>query len=279
MKKIHQVIGLSCCLAFFSLPLFAQAPIIDESSALSWEDERALNEAASSKTEHFESAHSDDSKPLVGEEKGGAELSLLNKMHHLQQELQELRGQLEVQAHQIKVLEQQLESGAPLPKSSAELEPKSASASRPNYAENRATTIQKTSSNASHSNPAEEQISYLAAYDLVKNKHFVEGLAAMEKFVERYPQGSLTANAEYWLGELYLLRNDGTQAMAHFERILTEFSSSAKAPAAALKMGYVLASLGKENEAKTYLEQVVKNYPETTTAQLAATKLSALGFR
>lgn len=127
------------------------------------------------------------------------------------------------------------------------------------------------------SNPADEQISYLAAYELVKNKRFDDALVAMQAFVTQYPQGGYTANAQYWLGELYMVKNNYPKAIDHFEIVLKQFPSSSKAAACTLKIGYALAASGKDNEARLRLQQVLKNYPDTPTAQLAATKLESLG--
>ncbi|MBY0378010.1 MAG: tol-pal system protein YbgF, partial [Gammaproteobacteria bacterium] len=126
-------------------------------------------------------------------------------------------------------------------------------------------------------NPADEQISYLAAYELVKNKHFDDALTAMQTFITQHPHGGYTANAQYWLGELYLVKHDYPKAIEHFELVLKQFPSSSKAAASTLKIGYALAAAGKDNEARARLQQVLKTYPDTPTAQLATIKLESLG--
>ena len=136
---------------------------------------------------------------------------------------------------------------------------------------------QPVSNNAAHTNPADEQISYLAAYELVKNKKFDEALIAMQTFVTQHPQGGYTANAQYWLGELYMVKKNYPEAIEHFEVVLQQFPSSSKSAASLLKIGYALAASGKKQDAIIRLQQVVKNYPDTNTAQLAKTKLGSLG--
>jgi tol-pal system protein YbgF len=127
------------------------------------------------------------------------------------------------------------------------------------------------------SNPADEQISYLAAYELVKNKKYDDALSAMQNFVAKYPQGGYTANAHYWLGELYMVKKDYSEAIKHFDIVLEQFPSSSKCSASMLKIGYALAASGKTTDARTKLLEVLKKYPDTSTAELASTKLQSLG--
>lgn len=125
-------------------------------------------------------------------------------------------------------------------------------------------------------NPADEQISYMAAYELIKNKHYDDATNAMQAFVQKYPNGGYTANAEYWLGELYLVKKEYPKAIEHFDVVLKKFPSSSKSAASMLKSGYAYASSGNNSEAKQRLQQVVKTYPGTPTAQLASSKLKSL---
>lgn len=74
-----------------------------------------------------------------------------------------------------------------------------------------------------------------------------------------------------------MVKNNYPRAIEHFETVLKQFPSSSKAAASTLKIGYALAASGKENEARLRLQQVLKNYPDTPTAQLATTKLESLG--
>lgn len=221
---------------------------------------------------------------------------LIDKVHSLQQEIQELRGQLEVQAHDLKLLQQQqvafykdLDSrlGAS-PNKSAQSKPPTdmtLGSKMPTPVINTSNTQIKPTKAAltqpkvipvSRMNPADEQISYLAAYELVKNKKYDEAINAMQTFVQKYPKGGYTANAQYWLGELFLVKKEYPKAIEHFEVVLTQFPSSSKSAASMLKAGYSYAASGNSQEAKKRLQQVVKMYPDTPTAQLAQTKLESI---
>ncbi|MDP1603054.1 MAG: tol-pal system protein YbgF [Legionella sp.] len=289
---------------FFSalLPLyaFAQAPVVDDSENFAILDEQqAAHEQPVAKTQlDYGDTEEEIALAQDNDMDNRDSADLLNKLKGMQQEIQELRGQLEVQTHELKALqEQQLSFYTDIdsrlretpakglqasPHTELTIEPEATTATNTvakplappqSQAINTVTTPINT---PSRSNPADEQISYLAAYDLVKNKRYDDALSAMQTFVLRYPQGGYTANAQYWLGELYMVKKDYTLAIEHFEIVLKHFSSSSKAAACSLKIGYALAASGKKAEAIQRLQQVLKNYPDTPTAQLAATKLKTL---
>ncbi|KTD58761.1 outer membrane protein [Legionella sainthelensi] len=224
---------------------------------------------------------------------------LIDKVQSLQQEIQELRGQLEVQAHDLKLLQQQqvafykdldarlsgnssskLTSSKPpinLDVGSKESISK-AKTSIPAEKTEAKTTMATTpvSVPMSRANPADEQISYLAAYELIKNKRYDDAITAMNVFVQKYPRGGYTANAQYWLGELYLVKKDYSKSIEHFNTVLQQFPTSSKSAASMLKVGYAYAEQGNKPEAKKFLQQVVRAYPNTPTAQLASSKLRTI---
>ncbi|KTD25601.1 MULTISPECIES: tol-pal system protein YbgF [Legionella] len=313
MIKLHRLLLSLCITCVFPLQGFAEAPVVDDSENFAiLDDQQAAVEQPVAKAQLDEYTDTGDEVALAHDNHDSDHTNdnaeLLNKLQGLQQDIQELRGQLEVQAHDLKSLQQQqlafykdldarLRPDATKPIQSAQstpmeqpqeltLGPKVAAAATP--AVPAVSSTQPASQpqekqitagvvNSSHSNPANEQISYLAAYELVKNKRFDDALVAMQAFIAQYPQGGYTANAQYWLGELYMVKNNYPKAIDHFETVLKQFPSSSKAAASTLKIGYALAASGKEREARLRLQQVLKNYPDTPTAQLAATKLESLG--
>lgn len=222
---------------------------------------------------------------------------LIDKIQSLQQEVQELRGQLEVQAHDLKLLQQQqiafykdLDSrlgntGAKSAQSNAPTDI-SIGAKAPTaqivapvaipLKTNSSKIVTPVTGPVSRINPADEQISYMAAYELVKDRRYDAAEKAMHTFVQKYPNGGYTANAQYWLGELYMVKKDYANAIEHFNVVLTQFTSSPKTAASMLKIGYAYTATGDKQEAKRVLQQVIQKFPDTTSAKLAATKLETI---
>lgn len=203
----HLLIATIFCISLMPFNAFCVAEVVDDSENYALLDE---HQAAQDSPDVQNNTTYDDEPALAKENSEPATTNssaLLDKIHGLQQEIQELRGQIEVQAHDLKLLqEQQLafykdldarltSKGvvAPVPKTDLDIgsqtPPPSASLSSP-------PPLQHVI-NGGRVNPAEEQISYLAAYELIKNKHFDEALPAMQQFVLKYPHGGYTANAQY----------------------------------------------------------------------------------
>lgn len=298
---------------FFPFSAYAEAPVVDDSENFALLDEpQAVVEQPAAKYPSDEMSDPDEEQPLandnVAPRSSSENAMLLAKVQGLQQEVQELRGQLEVQAHDLKLLQQQQltfykDIDARLQRSSSAVattkkEPAADLALAPSkpvpaptptptklapepareisMEKSKTPTPTPAASPAGRTNPADEQISYMAAYELIKNKKYDDALSSMDAFVVKYPQGGYTANAQYWLGELYMVKHDYSQAIDHFDTVLRKFPSSSKAAASMLKIGYALAASGKTEEARKKLQQVVKTYPDTSTAQLASAKLETL---
>ena len=295
MSHPHRLLIAACFACLLPFNVFSEAPVVDDSEnfALLDEQQAAYEQPVVNRNRHAsdngeESALANDTMETSSNNSNSKNAVLLDKIQGLQQEVQELRGQLEVQAHDLKLLQQQqltfykdLDSRIRHdPAKTAQNESVAdVSIGQKDSPQNIAADKLQTQpiiNKAIRTNPADEQISYLAAYELVKNKKFDDALTAMQTFVTQYPQGGYTANAQYWLGELYMVKKSYPDAITHFEVVLQQFPSSSKSAASLLKIGYALAASGKKQDAIARLQQVVKNYPDTNTAQLAKTKLESL---
>lgn len=298
MSHPHRLLIAACFACLLPFNVFSEAPVVDDSEnfALLDEQQAAYEQPVVNRNRHAsdngeESALANDTMETSSNNSNNSSSKnavLLDKIQGLQQEVQELRGQLEVQAHDLKLLQQQqltfykdLDSRIRHdPAKTAQNESVAdVSIGQKDSPQNIAADKLQTQpiiNKAIRTNPADEQISYLAAYELVKNKKFDDALTAMQTFVTQYPQGGYTANAQYWLGELYMVKKSYPDAITHFEVVLQQFPSSSKSAASLLKIGYALAASGKKQDAIARLQQVVKNYPDTNTAQLAKAKLESL---
>jgi len=285
-------------LTCFSTQVMADAPVVDDS-----ENFALLEEQIQVADEELPVAHdsytirADDSEATfvrdVAQNTTTSNTDLINKIQSLQREIQDLRGQVEVQAHELNDLKQQQLSfyqdidtrlnqhttvaSAEKPQTAATQENTETpfAATKPTLTQ-AATDIQSPPTSA-RLNPADEQISYLAAYDLIKQKKFPQASLAMQQFLSKYPRGGYSANAHYWLGELYLVNKDYANAITQFDSVIQNFKSSSKYAPSRLKMGYALADTGRTSEAKQQLLAVINHYPDTSTARLAHAKLEALG--
>ena len=121
-----------------------------------------------------------------------------------------------------------------------------------------------------------EQASYDAAFNALKSSDYARAIAGFRNFVSTYPSSPLASNAQYWLGEAYYVNREYPNAVTAFQRVITEWPDSRKAPDALVKVGFTQAALGKTAEARDTLENVQKRYPGTEAAALAADRLKRM---
>jgi tol-pal system protein YbgF len=114
---------------------------------------------------------------------------------------------------------------------------------------------------------------YRAAVDLVKAGSYVDALAALRAFLQRYPRHDYADNAQYWIGEVFYARKDYVRALAEFRRVVEVYPRGNKVPDALLKVGYCYQAIGQGEKARAVLEQVVNLYPRSEPAALAARRL------
>lgn len=129
---------------------------------------------------------------------------------------------------------------------------------------------------AAPDNPAAETAAYNEAFAALKDGRYAESARGFKAFIDRYPNGELTGNAYYWLGESYYVTQNYQIAEQSFQSLLKRYPDSQKAPDALLKVGYSQYELKQWDAAEITLNQVVQMYPDTTVARLAQGRLRAL---
>jgi tol-pal system protein YbgF len=123
---------------------------------------------------------------------------------------------------------------------------------------------------------AAETTTYNAAFAALKDGRYAESARGFQGFIDQYPNGELTGNAYYWLGESYYVTQNYKIAEQSFRTLLKRYPDNQKAPDALLKIGYSQYELKEWDQAEATLNQVVQTYPDTTVARLAQGRLRAL---
>ena len=117
------------------------------------------------------------------------------------------------------------------------------------------------------------QDAYQKAFDLVQAHQNDQAIAAFEAFSTQYANDPLRANAQYWLGELYLKANKADKAEKALLAVVNDYPKSSKRADALYKLGLVNARQGHVDDAQKRLQQVIKEYPKSSAAGLAETFL------
>lgn len=226
---------------------------------------------------------------------------LVNTVTQLQQQVRDLEGRLEVQAHQIDQLTQaqkniylQLEAKSPAdtainaaaanlttvtvntatPKTMTKAEGVSvkpvASTATPAAATGTTTAAAVATTN---NNDNDQKALYDRAYKAITQQQYSDASIEMNSYLTQYPNGFYAANAHYWLGEIGLVSGDLNSAQTHFQAVVTQFPNTPKVSDAQLKLGYIYYQQGKWALARQTLKSLVQQYPNTSAATLATQRL------
>lgn len=107
---------------------------------------------------------------------------------------------------------------------------------------------------------------YNLAIGLMNKAQYAEAEASFKQFIKGYPRDKLLGNAYYWLGETFYVREDYVQAADQFRQGFETMPEGVKAPDNLLKLAMSLAKLNKRREACVVLQQIqikYKNGPDT----------------
>jgi tol-pal system protein YbgF len=121
-----------------------------------------------------------------------------------------------------------------------------------------------------------DQQSYQAAFDMISARKYDEAGRAFTTFLAQYPTSPLADNAQYWLAETHYVRGQYREALPAFRKVIESYPQSAKLPDALLKVGYCQDELGDRAAARTSLQEVMRQFPDTTSARLASQRLDRL---
>ena len=122
--------------------------------------------------------------------------------------------------------------------------------------------------------PEAAKIAYKAAYALIRKRQFDASVVALLAFVKNFPQSDLVGNAYYWLGEVYMVQGDASLAVVSFEYVISKFPQHRKIPDALYKAGVAYQNTGNVDKANQLLQRVLAEYPESSAARLALEKVN-----
>ena len=129
---------------------------------------------------------------------------------------------------------------------------------------------------AAVANEADMQQLYNNAYqDLVKGQYAL-AREGFNEFLRRFPNTTLSDNAQYWIGESYYAEKSFSRAAAEFAAVGERFPQGDKVVAAQLKQAYALVEIGQISKAKRLLQDIIQQQSNSPEASLARAKLNTL---
>jgi len=220
-------------------------------------------------------------------------VEMLARLDNLQSELQILRGEIELHAHELEEIKQRQrdlyvdidrrllllersspEAGAALTSPAAKVGDSGKSADT-----TKATAVAPAATAVSATDFEGEQKAYQSAFDLLRDLRYDQAVAAFKSFLKQYPNGRYAHIAQYWIGEANYAQRNFKQAITDYQTLIDKYPNSPKLAEAMLKIGYSHYELKNMKQAETTLKSLVKNYPGTTEAGQAENLLQKIRLK
>jgi len=205
---------------------------------------------------------------------------ILLQLQRLQQEVRQLRGELEVQGHALEARSGRQRDPYP------DLGPPPAGETAPiseepmevpaEPAEPPGVTGAVLAPAVAEADPSQEQAQYQKALGLLTERHYEESVAAFRAFLASYPTGRYADLAQYWLAEAHYVIREFEPALREYSKLLSSYPQSLKVPGAMLKLGYIHYELRQWRQARDQLRQLDEQYPRSTEARLAQRRLEQM---
>ncbi len=224
-------------------------------------------------------------EPVNGESLRQAQGELLPQIGQLRQETQALRGLMEELSYQLGQmssdqktryldLDQRLGELVRIQKEAVAAVPAQGS-----------TTVSDppqgaTAGNAVASPPVTPEVSdqdaYNAAFQLIRERQFEEALAAMESFIEVYPNSDLVLDARFWRGQVFDVLGRDEEAIEAFKSITLAAPEYRRILQVKVKLGKLLLKNQDVMNGRKILQEVITQAPESVEAGLASRELEKI---
>ncbi|MCE5251202.1 tol-pal system protein YbgF [bacterium] len=137
-------------------------------------------------------------------------------------------------------------------------------------------TVSQLPSTPSQVKPDPEKL-YESALSDIENNNYALAESRFMSFLLQFPDHTLAANAQYWLGEAAYAQKKFDIAIKEFQKVVDQYPKSSKARASLLKIGFTQIEKGDSKTGQETLKKVIKLYKNSDEASLAREKLNEIG--
>jgi tol-pal system protein YbgF len=117
---------------------------------------------------------------------------------------------------------------------------------------------------------------YDTAYADFASGQWAMAITGFEVFIKSFPRSEQADQAQYYIGEAYLIDGKFEQAVAAYDRVVGNYPTGDQVPLALYKRGIALLQLKQTDRARDSWETCVKKYPESDASRLAKQGLDRL---
>ena len=115
----------------------------------------------------------------------------------------------------------------------------------------------------------EEKELFKSALILFEESRFAEALEIFSQIIITFPDGSFTADAYFWSGELFLAQEMFEDAKLSFKNVVDNFYQHSRAPDSLFKLGEIYRIEGDIERSLGFYDKVKEDFPDSGASQLA----------
>ena len=129
--------------------------------------------------------------------------------------------------------------------------------------------LNEQSLNLNDLNSTEEIDLYKEALELFEVSRYAEALEVFRDLIISFPEGTYSADAYFWSGELYLAQEQLEDAREHYLVVAEKFKDHDRVADCLYKLGVIEKVLLNNEAANSYFSRLISEYPDTGAAELA----------
>ena len=129
--------------------------------------------------------------------------------------------------------------------------------------------LNEESLNLNDLNSTEEIDLYKEALELFEVSRYAEALEVFRDLIISFPEGTYSADAYFWSGELYLAQEQLEDAREHYLVVAEKFKDHDRVADCLYKLGVIEKLLLNDEAANSYFSRLISEYPDTGAAELA----------
>ena len=129
--------------------------------------------------------------------------------------------------------------------------------------------LNEQSLNLNDLNSTEEIDLYKEALELFEVSRYAEALKVFRDLIISFPEGTYSADAYFWSGELYLAQEQLEDAREHYLVVAEKFKDHDRVADCLYKLGVIEKVLLNDEVANSYFSRLISEYPNTGAAELA----------
>ncbi|UAA37318.1 tol-pal system protein YbgF [Paraneptunicella aestuarii] len=195
-----------------------------------------------------------------------AQHRIQGQLDEMQQEVNEIRGELELHSYKLEqILQRQRELYL-------EIDKRIQAAMKTPVA-----SVQESVVSTEPELSADENELYDRAVNLIlKDKLYDKAIPEFQSFLKRFPNSGYVPNAHYWLGLLLFNKQEWKNAEQHFNQVVSFYPDSPKRADSMLKLGIIAQHQNNQAKAMQLYEQVISEYPDSSVRKLADARIRSL---